>query len=314
MITKLPNRAIQSKPSAWIVTNNQKDKSKPSDRGRKSIKNGKVYLQDGQEFEIELHNPLQECVLCDIKLNGRSISKNGLVLKPGERFYLDCFIDDKKKFIFKTYEVESSEESEKAIEKNGLLEVFFYKESTLTIKDWKTRFDRVIIERHQVYYPYYPYYPYWPYRPMPTIIYGSETTNIGKDSGVLNNVTKNTVNNNSLYTRNLNVSNFSGNLTSISGSIETGRVEKGTPSSQKFIEIDMEFDNNYIASTIIQILPESRKPVETKDIKKTNIKNTINNKSDEVIDLIKKLADLHSAGILTDEEFNTKKAELLSKI
>jgi hypothetical protein len=342
MITKLPNRAIQSKPSAWIVTNNQKDKSKPSDRGRKSIKNGKVYLKDGQEFEIELHNPLQECVLCDIKLNGQSISKNGLVLKPGERFYLDCFIDDKKKFIFKTYEVESSEESEKAIEKNGLLEVFFYKESTLTIKDWKTRFDRVIIERHQVYYPYYPYYPYWPYRPMPTIIYGSETTNIGKDSGVLNNVTTNTVNNNiiygsettnigkdsgvlnnvttntvnnnSLYTRNLNVSNFSGNLTSISGSIETGRVEKGTPSSQKFTEIDMDFDNNYIASTIIQILPESRKPVETKDIKKTNLKNTLNSESDEVIDLIKKLADLHSAGILTDEEFNTKKAELLSKI
>ena len=32
------------------------------------------------------------------------------------------------------------------------------------------------------------------------------------------------------------------------------------------------------------------------------------------IELIKKLADLHSAGILTDEEFSTKKTELLSKI
>ncbi len=36
--------------------------------------------------------------------------------------------------------------------------------------------------------------------------------------------------------------------------------------------------------------------------------------SDEVIELIKKLSDLHSSGILTDEEFSSKKAELLSKI
>jgi hypothetical protein len=97
----------------------------------------------------------------------------------------------------------------------------------------------------------------------------------------------------------------------------------------------MDFEKNYISSTIIQILPESRKPVETKDIfnKKTgeiNFKNdpTKNKKlgtsgewphqyetnTDGVIELIKKLADLHSVGILTDEEFSTKKSELLSKI
>ncbi|MFM7978380.1 MAG: hypothetical protein ACKPKO_03610, partial [Candidatus Fonsibacter sp.] len=78
-------------PNAWIVS--------PNDKGRKSIKNGKVFLNDGDEFEIELFNPLTECVLADIKLNGQSISKTGLVLKPGQRFYLDCFIDDKKKFV-----------------------------------------------------------------------------------------------------------------------------------------------------------------------------------------------------------------------
>jgi hypothetical protein len=32
------------------------------------------------------------------------------------------------------------------------------------------------------------------------------------------------------------------------------------------------------------------------------------------IELIKKLGELHSVGILTDEEFSTKKVELLSKI
>jgi len=97
-------------PSAWIVNSN--------DRGRKSIKKGKVYLSDKEEFQIELFNPLQDCVLADIKLNGNSISKSGLVLNPGQRFYLDCFIDDKKKFIFDTYEVDDTDETAQAIAKN----------------------------------------------------------------------------------------------------------------------------------------------------------------------------------------------------
>jgi hypothetical protein len=91
-------------------------------------------------------------------------------------------------------------------------------------------------------------------------------------------------------------------------SIETGRVEKGEVSKQKFTEVDMDFEKHYIASTIIQILPESRKPAEVKDVKK------VKQESDDVIELIKKLADLHSAGILTDDEFSEKKLELLSKI
>ena len=46
------------KPAAWIVT--------PNDKGRKSIKNDKVFLNDGDEFEIEIWNPLQVSVLADI--------------------------------------------------------------------------------------------------------------------------------------------------------------------------------------------------------------------------------------------------------
>ena len=108
-----------SKPGAWIVSS--------KDRGRKSIKKSKVFLKNEEEFEIELFNPLNDCVLADIKLNGNSISKTGLVIKPGQRVYLDCFIDDKKKFVFNTYDVGNNLESIKAIENNGLLEVFFYK-------------------------------------------------------------------------------------------------------------------------------------------------------------------------------------------
>ena len=73
--------------------------------------------------------------------------------------------------------------------------------------------------------------------------------------------------------------------------------------------VDMNFDNYYISSTILELLPESRKPVDAKKLKKKE-----NKSNNETIDLIKKLADLHSAGILTENEFSEKKKELLSKI
>jgi hypothetical protein len=111
------------------------------------------------------------------------------------------------------------------------------------------------------------------------------------------------------YTSNVNVPYGGTTVNNLfSNSLETGRVEKGEKSKQKFTEVDMDFEKHYISSTIIQILPESRKPAEVKDVKKSK------QESNDVVELIKKLADLHSAGILTDEEFSEKKSELLSKI
>ena len=306
-----------TKPSAWIVT--------PSDKGRKSIKSGKVFLEDKEEFEIELFNTLTVSVLADIKLNGQSISKTGLVVKPGQRIYLDCFIDDKKKFKFSTYEIENSGEALDATQNNGLLEVFFYKEDVITLDNWKSKFDRIIVEK---YYPYNPYPWHNPY----TVWYGTTIGNGGYvntnlTNGIIGTTTTSNVdlsnlnigggNNmtpiNSSYTSDSNVS-YGGttvnNLFSMSN-LETGRVEKGEKSKQKFTEVDMDFEKHYIASTIIQILPESRKPAEIKQIK-TKQRQLLS--SDEVIELIKKLGELHSAGILTDEEFSEKKSELLSKI
>lgn len=301
---------MSTKPSAWIVT--------PNDKGRKSIKSGKVFLEDKEEFEIELFNPLTVSVLSDIKLNGQSISKTGLVLKPGQRVYLDCFIDDKKKFIFSTYEIDGGQESLDATQNNGLLEVFFYKEDVITLDNWRSRFDRVIVEK---YYPvYYPNTYPW------NNIYCGGSFGTGGTTTLTNGIIGTTTTINAYYPSNSNVNcsytsnvdlsnlNIGSNMTNIN-SIETGRVEKGEESKQKFTEVEMDFERNYISSTIIQILPESRKPVETKEIKnKINAKDILIRESDEVITLIKKLADLHSAGILTDEEFSNKKTELLSKI
>ena len=325
-MAKIANNRV-SKPSAWVVNS--------TDRGRKSIKNGKVYLKDSEEFQIELYNPLTDCVLADIKLNGNSISKTGLVLKPGQRFYLDCFIDDKKKFIFSTYEVEASLESINATQNNGKLEVFFYKESVVSIKNWRDRFNTVIIER---YYPTYPTYPNtWITYGTGTTLSGTTTTggyytnNIIGGSNTTNVASYNSTN--ATYTSG-DLSNTIGSLSSghkINTSFETGRIEKGSSSSQKFSEIDMDFDTYHISSTILQLLPESVKPVSASDLasdsKKENKVSEDKVLADEVsaewkkikeidgiLDLIMKLDELHKAGVLTDEEFSEKKSDLLSRI
>ena len=312
--------ASNSKPGAWIVN--------PNDKGRKSIKSGKCFLEDNSSFEIELFNPLAVSVLADIKLNGQSISKTGLVVKPGQRVYLDCFIDDKKKFIFKTYEIDGSQESLDATLNNGLLEVFFYKEDVITLDNWKSKFDRIIVEKwYPVYYPSYPYHRPSIWYGTSSPVYGSCVTTNGLNSfgsltnGTITNSTSLYSSNsiNSSYTSGDYLSNYSESLANYSApisntSLETGRIEKGDISKQKFTEIDMDFEKHYIASTIIQILPESRKPAEVKDVKKVGLKDILKRESEDVIELIKKLSDLHSSGILTDEEFSEKKAELLSKI
>ena len=295
-------------PSAWVVA--------PKDRGRKSVKfdtksdtetKGKVYLNDGEEFQIELHNPLTECALADIKLNGNSISKGGLVLRPGERFYLDCFIDDKKKFIFSTYEVEDTDDSMESIAKNGLLEVFFYKESAKSID--RSRLNKVIVERH--YYPYQtnPYWQTTPWYTTPNIY--CNTGNIGTTFTNTSSNTTYTSNSVNLTSLNLTSGSFDSRTTPInSTNIETGRIEKGDKSDQKFDEVDMDFDNFYISSTVLELLPESRRPIETKELKEKPEQN----KQIDVIEMIKKLAELKDVGILTEEEFSEKKADLLGRI
>ena len=331
-----------AKPGAWIVS--------PKDKGRKQIKSGKVFLNDEDEFEIELFNPLTVSVLADIKLNGQSISKTGLVVKPGQRVYLDCFIDDRKKFKFSTYEIENSGEALDATQNNGVLEVFFYKEDVITLDNWQRRFDRVIVEKWYPYNPYPWYNPYRLYCGSGTITYGGTTVTTNGNSftmdasngliGGTTNVYNSSNNINCSYTSQVDLSNLNVAGSLSTNSIETGRVEKGEKSKQKFTEVDMEFEKHYIASTIIQILPESRKPAEVKNVKinielpkgdwtKKQIEetkevvqnflwkeNTDENQKEmmNTIELIKKLADLHSAGILTDDEFSEKKAELLSKI
>lgn len=89
---------------------------------------GSVYLEDGASFEIELFNPTQIKKLAVISIDGQSISSSGIVLRPGERVFLERWLDNPRKFQFKTYEIDGSDEAKLAIVKNGLVEVKFYDE------------------------------------------------------------------------------------------------------------------------------------------------------------------------------------------
>lgn len=283
-------------PGAWIVN--------PKDKGRKSIKSdSNIYLENNEEFQIELFNPLKECILADIRLNGQSISKTGLIVKPGQRFYLDCFVDDKKKFIFQTYQVENNETTLESIENNGVMEVFFYKEQAISINNWRDKYKEFIV-REPWWYPINPWNPW--YYTGSTISYtntlGNYTTNSSNSftltSGsdlTLSNCSFNSISGeiNCSYTANLD-------------SIETGRVEKGITSQQQFMEVDMDFEKNYIHHIVYNLLPTSRKPVEVDKKSLTS--------SHQAADLLIKLKDLKDGGILTDEEFLMKKKEILSRI
>lgn len=90
------------------------------------------YLSKGQEFQIELFNPTKDTILAKIHLNSKPITQGGLVLRPGERVFLDRYIDVAKKFLFDTYEVSGkNDEVKKAIEDNGNFKVDFYKEKEI---------------------------------------------------------------------------------------------------------------------------------------------------------------------------------------
>ena len=308
LMKKQTKSHLETKPTAFIVN--------PNDNGRKPIKSGNIYLQNDEQFKIELYNPLRECVLADIRLNNQSISKTGLVIKPGQRVYLDCFVDDRKKFIFQTYEIEMTDETGEASQNNGLMEVFFYKEEAVSLKNWSEKLREVVVRE---YYPIYvDRYPYWyPYH-RPTVWDGNCTT-IGTSNnlfgGSFGETTTNTVFNSTTGTLNLtggvsNSASYTSNSIPIAGSLETGRIEKGEKSNQQFEEVDMDFEKNYIHHIVYQLLPESRKPVEA-ETKKLSEKLK---EGHQAADLLVKLKDLKDAGVISDEEFNEKKKELLARI
>ena len=217
-----------SKPTAHIT----KKKS------RLKVYNGNtVFLGDKDNFEFEIHNPTQKSVLCKIKLNGEYISTSGVVIRPGQRVFLERFLDTNNKFEFSTYEVKDTSANRTAIDLNGDVRIEFYNEQT------------------------YSQYPHlsggnwangWSIITTGSPYYGNPTFTTSDSNGNMTFTSSNSVGGNTSY---------------LSKTIETGRVEKGQKSKQQFTNSYQNFEYNASRQIIFKILPLGIKNKTTDDIK-----------------------------------------------
>ena len=199
------------------------------------------YLQKGQEFQIELFNPTKNTVLAKIQLNGNVISQGGLVLKPGQRVFLERYLDVAKKFMFDTYEVSNTEEVKKAIEDNGDFKVEFYREST-----------QFFGLGSNITYTY---------QPSTLTIHGTGNYNSYVNLPIAGSLT---TSNSGTYS--LSNSTVLYNTNNTSRSIETGRVEAGSSSNQTFQTVNKLFDYYAFHTAEYKLLPASQKINTAEDI------------------------------------------------
>jgi len=256
-----------------------------------SVQPLKYFLKDGEEFEIELFNPHTTQVLARIKVNGTPISSSGIVLMPGQRVFLERYIDTSEKFVYKTYEVEDSKEAKDAVVKNGDISVEFYHERI------KTPFQPLTWPVNTYTINNYPGYTggYWGY---PNYYGGTGTTLGGSPFNAGSTLTSSNLSgggtsassftssvggttSNCFYSNPMMSDNLMSSLNEESTlSIETGRIAGGTASSQTFETVYGDF-NTYAAQTIsMKVLPESQKPADVSEIRsycpgcRTRIKKT----------------------------------------
>ena len=219
-------------------------------KSRLKVYNGHlVFLNDKDNFEFELHNPKQKSVLVKVKLNGEYISTSGVVLKPGQRVFLERFLDSNNKFEFSTYKVKDTSENRSAIDLNGDVRIEFYDEQTSR--------NNFAISSGTIY--------------GNGLVYGSSTggyvphfgTTISTTGGVGYSTTTSTYNtSNATFTSSVDM-----NVLSSKKSIETGIVEKGNESNQSFTNSYQDF--NYYTSHEVnfKIQPSSTKNKTTEDIR-----------------------------------------------
>ena len=120
-------RLSGSMPSAIILARNPRTSSLDE---LKTYKGTDIFLNDGNEFQIKLFNPLQEKIGVSISINGKK-PNHLLVLNPGEESIIDRFVDERRKMVFGTYQYDSNNSAaKKAVEYNGLIDIKFFKEYT----------------------------------------------------------------------------------------------------------------------------------------------------------------------------------------
>ena len=225
-----------------------------------------VYLEDEDEFQIQIFNDQTTEIGAKIFVNDELIGNSYLVIKPGERVWLDRYLDRALKFKFKTYEVNgNSRDVQRAIRNNGVVKVMLYRKNstytttyiedlTSTIQEWPFHMDPE---------------PYW----SPKIYYCNNT--LGLDDTVKCSTTAG----NGFVTANYTTATNYSEPTQIkatlgstksfkSNKVETGRISEGGRSNQEFDYVNMSFESFAFTTETIHILPKSTKPVQASDLQK----------------------------------------------
>ena len=227
-------------------------------KSRLKVYNGNVvFLNDKDNFEFEIHNPKNKTVLCKIKLNGEYISTGGIVLKPGQRVFLERFLDSNNKFEFSTYKVKDTSENRSAIDLNGNVLIEFYDEQQVVNNFYLG--GRTL------------------YGSPSTIGYVPQFGTTITTTGGVTYGTTNLSNYNSTYTSSVTSdtfrSKFDTSSTLLRGpkkkskSIETGRVEKGDESDQSFTNSYEQFNYHTSHTIKFKIQPLSNKNVTVEEIR-----------------------------------------------
>ena len=208
-------------------------------KGKKRIKqfDGQVYLSDGDEYEIELFNPSQEVVLAKIKIDGDYIAGGGIVLRRGERVFLERFLDSPNRFKFSTYVVNGNNtEVQDAIKNNGYVEIEFYSE----------------------------YKPTWNSGFLSTGTANFQTIN---GNPITFTTTSGTTSTSTFYNASLTANTFAGpNIRNLSNKVETGTTEKGGSSEQAFQHTNKTFNSFSFWNVAWQILPTSQKQYTAEEV------------------------------------------------
>ena len=230
-----------------------------------------VYLDNNTEFQIQIFNPYSYVIGVSFEFNDEINYNNQLlVLRPGERVWLDRYLNSESKLLFSTYEVNNSNVVKEAIKNNGKLTIKFFKEKS---------------KQSTYYISSSPYIYYNNYDPYGSSICGDNINAINSinycDCNLSNtsissavstlgiNTTFTSASTAAAYSSDDSASSNDSTLISCkskSKSIETGRIEEGSHSNQKFQNVYKDFETWAFKTETIKILPKSQKPIFKNDL------------------------------------------------
>ena len=260
-----------------------------------------VYLEDGDEFQFQLFNPETTEICARIFIEDTQLSHD-IVLRPGERLWLERYTDISKKFKFVTYVVDGENaQVKKAISHNGIIKIEFFRRKE------KKHNPLIWVNSPSITWTYDSTTPYY-------YNYTSSTASKPIDSIDCSSISSANASR-SLESDEVSTAFYSSaDMCSISGDIscdcsvsasasistpeyssaiynpefykdtnnlETGRISEGGRSNQKLDNVNMDFESWPFRTETLKIYPLSRKPYNAKDLKKiycTNCGRRLNDK------------------------------------